>query len=453
MSITRRDFLHAGCSAALIAGTAPAARVAFAQAGSSNDILVYVFLRGGIDGLSLINPIGGADRGHYEQYRARLAQPLSGPHASLPLNGLFGMHPRAARLRELFQAQRLAIVHAVGLVPTVTRSHFDAMTYLELGTPGSQGIGSGWLTRALDSTSSIPPTAVMPALAAASITPTTLLSSARAITMANGSDFRINTLHWSWDDDEAGISGHVGALTRMQALWQGTTTWDAAGRQAHNALNVVRPIDFGSYQPGNGAVYPDSDFGRQLRMIAQLIKANLGLRFATIDTGGWDTHENQGEPTASYNLFGNLVQNLAEGLHAFYTDLDGAAPNDFMNRITIVVHSEFGRRVRENATRGTDHGYGNPMLLLGNNVRGGQFHGTFPGLAPSQLFEGEDVSVTCDYRRILSEVLIRRLGNNRLGQIFPGYGNYSPLGVVNGPDLPPDYGSGSELMFRNGFEA
>jgi hypothetical protein len=115
----------------------------------------------------------------------------------------------------------------------------------------------------------------------------------------------------------------------------------------------------------------------------------------------------------------------------------------------VVVQSEFGRELRENSDSGTEHGYGNQMFVLSGNAIGG-LHGSWPGLAPGQLTDGTDLTVTTDYRRVLSEILIRRMCNPNLAAIFPGYTGYSPLGIVSGPDLPPILG---EPIFSDGFES
>ena len=189
------------------------------------------------------------------------------------------------------------------------------------------------------------------------------------------------------------------------------------------------------YQPANGATYPQGEFGEQLQVIAQLMKLRVGLSVATLDLGGWDTHDNQGVGGGYYS---NLVARLAQGLAALYLDLDSGGNDNLANCLTLVLQSEFGRRLRENANRGTDHGHGNVMLVMGGSVNGG-LYGEWPGLGSDQLFDNADLQVTTDFRRVLSEILIRRLGNPRLGQIFPGYGNYTPMGLVQGDDLPPDY--------------
>jgi hypothetical protein len=154
---------------------------------------------------------------------------------------------------------------------------------------------------------------------------------------------------------------------------------------------------------------------------------------ATVEFGGWDTHEDQGNDAGQ---FANQVDALARALGAFYNDLDTSATN-YMKRVTVVVISEFGRRLKENASTGTDHGHGNVMLLLGENVHGGRMFGSWPGLAPENLDNSVDLAITTDYRAVLSEVLIRRLRNPDLAAVFPGLTTYAPSGIVAGTDLTP----------------
>ena len=182
-----------------------------------------------------------------------------------------------------------------------------------------------------------------------------------------------------------------------------------------------------------------------MALIARLAKLGLGLRGAAIDYGGWDTHD--GQATGSTGFFANQVATLAQGMAALYQDLDGA--NGVAQRMTVVVMSEFGRRLRENDDSGTDHGHGNVMLVMGGKVNGG-VHGAWPGLRNDQLYDGADLAITTDYRRVLSEILIRRLGNNRLDLVFPGYNGYQPMNVVQGLDLPPWLPG---TVFMDGFES
>jgi uncharacterized protein (DUF1501 family) len=163
----------------------------------------------------------------------------------------------------------------------------------------------------------------------------------------------------------------------------------------------------------------------------------LGLRVATIDLGGWDTHESQGDGSGGY--FSGKLDELGRGIEAFLLDLNNDNGVDHTSRITVVVMSEFGRSFQENASRGTDHGHGNVLLVAGGAVKGGQVYGEWPGLATDQLYDRRDLAITTDYRRVLSEILIRRLENPNLGSVFPGYQGYEPLGIVQGVDIEPDY--------------
>lgn len=470
----RRDFIKISSLGAMTASLVPGARLAFGEPQSNGyDTLLVVFLRGGCDGLHMVPPIGGAtnDRAYYELARPSLQIPVSGNGAALPLAnsaGRFGLHPRAAGLNGLYQSNKMAVVVGTGMPAPVTRSHFDAQQTMEYGTPGSTNIGSGWLTRHLNS-ASLPPAVVMPAISAGSITANSLIASTDSITMASGNDFRIDTSAWNWnarDHYSPPPAGLNGLVERLPELWAGNNALEASGRQTLDALSVIRPMNFGAYNatnnpggysPANGAVYPGSGFANQLKMIAQLVKADVGLRVGAIDLGGWDSHNGQGVPTSSYDAYGNNVQTLSDALTAFYTDLNGAGAANFTNRTSIIVVSEFGRRLRANGSGGTDHGYGNFMFALGGSVNGGKVYGgdTYAGLADQALFEGEDVQVTTDFRRVMSEALIRRAGNNHLGQIFPGYSAYAPMGIFAGTDIAPDYTppqGAADPLFKSGFE-
>lgn len=454
--LNRRQFLL-GMGAGLAFASLPGGltRLAFASSPNSQerDTLLVVFLRGGCDGLSLVPPVDGADRGHYEMARPSLQIPLGGSGAALPLknsSGRWGLHPLAAELHDLYNDDQLAIILGTGMAPPVTRSHFDAQITMELGTPGQSNIGSGWLTRHLSSMN-LPSGLIMPGVSAGSLTATSLLASTDTITMGSGSDFRVDTSAWGWnaaDRYDPPPPGFAGLVETLPEIWAGSGSLEQAGQRTLDSLAVVRPMDFGNYAPANGATYPDSGFARQLQMLAQLIKADLGLTVATIESGGdWDTH--YGQPYR----FNSSTTTLSQGLAAFWQDLSGSGNTDFAARTTVLVVSEFGRRVRENDSSGTDHGRGNVMFALGGAVNGGQVHGLneFAGLADGQLYEGEDVDVTIDWRRILSEAMIRRQRNNRLGLVFPGYQGYQPLGVFQGSDLPPDYTGEDDLIFQDRF--
>jgi uncharacterized protein (DUF1501 family) len=426
--LNRRNFL-VGCSTA-IATMALGGRLSYVAFGSpeqepDQEIILVIFLRGGLDGLNVVPPIAGPDRGIYEANRSEIAIPTAGENAAINLDDRFGLHPGAAPLFELYQDKKLAIVHAAGLT-SGTRSHFDAMEYMELGTPDSKTIGTGWLTRHLQTAGSLPPEIILPAVAVGNLQPTSLTGSQEAVGMSSPKDFSFNG-NWKYESWQR---------LAMRDMYGGATWLHASGIQTLDAVDILEFSDPGEYTPENGATYPNGGFGNNLKAVAQIIKMQLGMRVATVDLGGWDTHDSQGDDGGGY--FANKMAELAQGLNALYTDLNGNATNNG-RRLTTVVMSEFGRSLKENGSRGTDHGHGNIMLVLGDSVNGGEVHGTWPGLSVDQLYDRRDLNITTDYRRVLSEILIRRMGNPNLGTIFPGYTGYEPMGVVTGADLPPNY--------------
>jgi len=404
---------------------------------NGHDTIVHLFLRGGLDGLNLVIPIAGNDRSYYEQARPNLAIAATGTYGALPLTLAggggtgFGLHPSATGLRDLWDANHLAIVHSCGL-PTATRSHFDAQLYVDLGTPGQQGIGSGWMARAWNSQPGATGSESMPALGVSSRQPAGLLGSTQALIMGSPSDFELNAGAWQWQKARSGSpSGFRGVNETLASMWSGRTELELGGQRADRALRVVAQQPYAALP----ADWPTDTFARQLWTIAQSIQFNLGLRYATLDLGGWDTHDGQGSAGSGWHYYQNKINELSSALSAFYNTL---AASGHMSRVTVVVQSEFGRRVRENASGGTDHGYGNPLLVLGGPVNGRRFYGTWSGLDPEVLSPHfGDVPVTTDHRRVLSELLIRRMGNANLSTVFPGYGGYSPLGIVQGTDAAP----------------
>src|SRR2546421_573395 len=164
-----------------------------------------------------------------------------------------------------------------------------------------------------------------------------------------------------------------------------------------------------------GANYPKGRFGDSLRQLAQLIKANLGVQVAFADIGGWDHHVNEGSTEGQLaNVLGDFSQSIA----AFWIDL-----GDLGEDTVVVTMSEFGRTVRENGNRGTDHGHANVIFVLGGPVKGGKVYGPWPGLADSQLYEGRDLALTTDFRQVIGEAVARHLGNQNLSAVFPGFDN------------------------------
>ena len=185
------------------------------------------------------------------------------------------------------------------------------------------------------------------------------------------------------------------------------------GQEIFRALREVQNANLEQRPAQNGAQYPNSPFGRRLADIARLIHADLGMEIAATDCGGWDTHVNQG------NEQGQLAARLrdfGDSIAAFATDL-----REKMDDLCIIALTEFGRTVKENGNRGTDHGTGSVMLALGGGVRGGRIYGRWTELKPSNLFEGRDVPVTTDYRTVLGEVLGGLFKLERTDKVFPGF--------------------------------
>ncbi len=433
MQWTRREFL-VGCSAAIAAmAAARIGHLAFAEPArpqATNEIFVQIFLRGGCDGLSLLSPF---DDRFYRAARDTLSLPTSGPNAPLVIDprnssysnsSSFGLNSRMPHLRELYNGGQLAFIHACGLNDD-TRSHFDAMDYIERGTPGNKTTSTGWITRHLQIQGGT--TSLLPAVAANHSVPASLLAHQQAVAMLGPQRFRVYT-NWRYNQERENYP----FLSTLRELYQRSTInpLATAGRRVIEIVNLMRGM--GEYTPANGVNYPSGSFGDSLKTVAQLIKAELGLQIATIDFGGWDTHEAQANSDGSGYLPDRLGV-LSQGLYAFYSDLV-----QYHNRLTIVVLSEFGRRLGRNQSNGTDHGHGNVMMVLGGNVNGGKVYGTWPGLHPDQLDQRQDLAITTDFRQVLSEILIRRLGNPRLGVVFPGLSSYTPLGIVRGTDLPPN---------------
>ncbi|MBK9206827.1 MAG: DUF1501 domain-containing protein [Anaerolineales bacterium] len=400
---SRRQFLQ-GCSYAIasMAG-ARLTNLSFAQDNNPSDTLVVVFLRGGWDALNVVPPLQGDDRGFYEKARPNLRIT-----DLLPLNDQFGLHPALGPLHDLYQAGKMGIVHAVGLDHD-TRSHFDAQEFIELGTPGLKNTTSGWITRHLQETGV---NSILPVVSTAG-QPTSLLNFVPTVSVNSPSDFS------QWGNDLVGSQ-----QAALRQLYKGSTLLHQAGARTLDALSIVSPLVEQDYQPSNGATYNDDELGQQLKTIAQMIKLDAGLRVAAVDFGGWDTHEYETDGNGGY--IGDLLNQLSSGLANFYLDLDSG----YTDRLSVVVISEFGRRLVQNESYGTDHGHGSVMLTLGGNVNGGQVFGNWPGLHNDQLYDHADLAVTTDYRQVLSELLSKRLGNSNIENIFPGFsGKYNPLGI------------------------
>ncbi len=390
--MTRRMFLRGSAVAAFGAGGAPLwLRRAVAAYRPSKRVLVAVFQRGAADGLNIVAPFG--DKQYYA-LRPSLAVPQG---AVIDLDGFFGLHPSLAGLKPVWDARQLAIVHAAGS-PDPTRSHFDAQDYMESGTPGLKATADGWLNRAIEDGGGEPSPAR--ALALGTALPRVLRGHEPALAIASLSEFQLR-----------------GPTAPFESLYEESPERTlAAGKETFEAVALLQSLERSRYTPANGAEYPRTRFGDNLRQIAQLIKSRAGLEVAFTDIGGWDHHVNEVGRGATEGQLANLLSDFGGSLAAFWRDL-----GERMADVTVVTMSEFGRTAHENGTRGTDHGHGNVMFILGGGVRGGRVYGKWPGLEREQLYESRDLDVTTDFRDVLGELVMKRLGNGDLGTVFPGY--------------------------------
>lgn len=367
-------------------------------------ILITVFQRGAVDGLNMIVPYGD---GEYYNLRRTIAVPKSGQtDGAVNLDGFFGLNPAMKSLEKFWQSKQLAVVHSAGS-PDNTRSHFDAQDYMEAGTPGVKSTRDGWLNRVLQ-TSKSDEDSPFRAVAMNAQIPRTLVGRAPTIAMTDLSDFAINAGVYT----QSVQGGFEGIWQQKSESGLGDT-----GKETFEAVNFLKQANPAQYRPENGAQYPNSQLGRSLQQIAQLIKAGVGLEAAFAETGGWDTHSNQAGANGSRGQLANLLRDFAQSIAALATDLGAKRMDD----VVILTMSEFGRTARENGTRGTDHGHANAMLVLGNSVKGGRVYGDWKGLDSQNLYEGRDLAVTTDYRDVLGEVAVKHLGNKNLDKIFPGY--------------------------------
>jgi uncharacterized protein (DUF1501 family) len=413
---------------------------------TGSDLLVYVFVRGGLDGLNFVTPFNTSANDanlYYNQLRPSVYIPR--PNANEPrrlqdLDGRFGLHPDAARgaagvnvpnghasdtggLYQVFANGDLAIVHACGS-PHITGSHFDSELYVNFGRTSST---SGWIARYLQQVGALNNSLyIAPQMAV----PQALTGAYGALSLADPSHFRPI---WSWLEDPYGAQVVEQQRSVLQTMYGRRN--DFVSQIAKKAFALYDPMESvlsSTYDPaapyfladGNPAPLDGGLFGQALMTVARLAKADLPqpLRVACIDVGGgYDTHDRQG--TVDWNgnpRYPQLVMNIANNLKAFYDDMN--ADPAWRGRFTVVMVSEFGRVLYENGSSGTDHGYGNTMLVMGShgNINGGQVYANWPGL---QSFGPNDgLRITTDYRKVLADVLLGRMGvtTTQLQRIFPG---------------------------------
>ncbi len=354
--------------------------------GDERQTLVVVFLRGGADGLNLVVPL--EDDG-YHRARPRIA---IGKKEAVPLDGFYGLNPLLKSLEPAYKDGALAIIHAAGSEDD-TRSHFEAQDLMEHG-----GItAGGWLGRFLRAQTKVT-IGPLSAVALGKAVPECLRGAPAATVLQSLDDFSLG-------DNRTRLTQSLARLYAMQ-----TDVLATAARDTLGAIQRLEQLRQTSYRPSNGVDYGTDDFSRGLLQIARLIKARVGLQAASVDLGGWDSHFSQSL------IMDPLITRLAKGLSAFYHDL---GPE--MNHTTVVVMTEFGRRVEENSAFGTDHGRGSVMFILGGGIKGGRVLGKWPGLSREVLDGPGDLPVTTNYRNVLAPILQRHGAADKISQVFPEF--------------------------------
>jgi uncharacterized protein (DUF1501 family) len=405
-SPTRRDFLKK-----LMLGAESTA------GGNKSGTVVCIFLRGGADTLNMFVPFGDD-----EYYKSRptiaIKRPQSGvADCAIKATDFYGFHPKLAPLLPIFSEGRLGIVQSVGS-DNPSGSHFEAQDQIEHGIACGQQYSGGWLGRHLQTRAKFA-TSPLCAVAIGATLPESMRGAPSASAITSIDTIRLET---PAADTKAVASALASLYDCDIALLR------APGRDTLELLRKVENLRDQKYVPSS-ASYPDTDFGRGLKEVARLIKANVGLEVASIDLGGWDTHFFQGSVTG---IQAQLIDELARSLAALDKDII-----NHRNSVTVIVQTEFGRRTYENGSLGTDHGRGFALMAIGNNVNGGTIHGDWTGLSKQDIdiIGPAGLPITFDYRSVLSELLVSATGNHHMSEVFPNFVP-QPVGLIKSGSLP-----------------
>ncbi|MEE1947029.1 DUF1501 domain-containing protein [Pedobacter sp. KR3-3] len=378
-------------------------------------IMVCIFQRGAMDGLMAVTPFTD---NYLKAVRPNLFMSAAQGGKNKPLidlDGRFGLHPSMAAFEQMFREKRLGIVHGIGS-PNNTRSHFDAQDFMESGTPFNKGTETGWLNRAVGLLGHEAATPFQGVSLTSSL-PRSFYGDNPAVAISNLADFNIQLR-----GNQAGANM---ASKSFEDLYDQTSSGllKDTGKESFEAIKMLQKTDTKNYKPEYNAVYPNTALGNSLKQIAQLIKMDVGLEVAFAESGGWDTHFNQGTETG---IFARNVNDLSNSIMAFWTDM-----SKYQDEVTVMTMTEFGRTVAQNGTGGTDHGRASCNFILGNDVNGGLVHGIVNPLAKENLEDGRDLAVTTDFRAVFSEVADKHLSIHNDKILFPDWTG-KQIGVMRG---------------------
>lgn len=417
--ITRRKFLQGATVFFTLAGTGITLALSNNKgtALTNEKSLIHLFFRGGMDAMNFLIPRTGVNRTEYETKRPNIQIPVN---LTLNLNNSFGIPSTCGELHQLYQQGKMAMIHAVGMPAELgSRSHFESQAMYDYGTPGNSNNADGWLARHVNSSPNINGSAVIPSMASGN-PPVSQQGDVSVLSIDNPSNFHPNSGRYAEE--------HLQALNLIHS---GSGLLNAAMQATIDNINIITDLDLSI--PDS---YPNESLAQDLGLIAQVIKSDLGLQIATVDFGGWDTHENSGNlGTGSYVA---RLGTVSTAIGAFFDDLTAAGKDQ---NVVLTTQTDFGRRVRENGNKGTDHGTAQAMMVVGGSINGGQVLGSFPGIADENLFLNTDLKVTTDFRQPLSDVIKNFLGNPNIETVFPGYVGSQSMGL-----FPTDE------IFASGFE-
>jgi uncharacterized protein (DUF1501 family) len=377
-----------------------------------NKVMVCIFQRGAMDGLMAVSPF--ADPNLKILRPGLYMSPLEKEGGLFNLDDHFGLHPAMASLQPFFAEKRMAIVHGVGS-PNNTRSHFDAQDYMEAGTPFNKGTASGWLNRVagLMGHDATP----FRAVSLTNALPRSFYGDNEALAISNLQDFAIQMRN----NPMAGKT----VSQSFEDLYDQTSSslLNKTGKESFDAMKMLNVNELKNYQPAKDVVYPQTALGNSLKQIAVLIKMQVGLELAFAESGGWDTHVNQGTTNGA---FARNLKDFSDSIAAFWKDLSA-----YQDEVTVMTMTEFGRTAHQNGTGGTDHGRASCLFVLGNDVKGGQVYQNIKSLAKEDLEDRRDLPVSTDFRAVFSNVAQSHLKLQNSKGLFPDW-NGKPLDLMRG---------------------